>query len=92
VTAIETLQRAIARTEERLQELSKAMPDTCPCCLGAAYGGTNGPYMKLEEKLDRQEAWLEVLLAKPHKNTDPARWERAVKHYTALTYDRTESL
>jgi hypothetical protein len=39
-------------------------PDQCLCCVGAAYGGTVGPYDTLSRKLDRQRAWLDVLVAK----------------------------
>lgn len=59
------LRIAIVRTEEELSRLSAALgPDQCPCCVGAAYGGTTGRYDTLERKLDRQLAWLDVMLAK----------------------------
>lgn len=62
---IQELQAAILRSEEEMYRMRVALgPDMCPCCVGAAYGGTIGPYCKLERKLDRQEAWLRILVAK----------------------------
>lgn len=70
VSALETqrdaLTLAIQQTEEELDRLScEAVDDgVCICCIGASYGGTEGVYCKLEAKLDRQYAWLEILNGK----------------------------
>jgi hypothetical protein len=36
----------------------------CPCCVQAAMGGTDSRFGRLERKLERQRAWLEILDAK----------------------------
>lgn len=62
---INQLRAAIARSEDDLRRMRDALgPGQCPCCVGAAYGGTVGPYDTLARKRDRQDAWLRVLLAK----------------------------
>lgn len=63
--SIDQLRAVIVRSENELQRMRDALgPGQCPCCVGAAYGGTVGPYDTLARKRDRQDAWLRVLLAK----------------------------
>lgn len=85
---IAALRNAIFRTEEELSHLSAALgPDQCPCCVGAAYGGTIGPYDTLERKLDRQLAWLDVLLAKSGQGdlaTASARYQAILERHRGL--------
>lgn len=62
---IQLVRSALFRTEEELARLAIALgPDQCPCCVGAAYGGTIGKYDTLMRKRDRQEAWLKILTTK----------------------------
>lgn len=55
------LKAAIQRNENELDRMGREAGTDCPCCFGAAYGGTDGPYDKLERKLDRQYARLKIL-------------------------------
>lgn len=85
--SIAKLQAAIFRSESQLAALALALgPDMCPCCVGAAYGGTAGPYDTLQDKLERQEVWLDVLLAKQAGDIEELR--RASERYGKLTRDR----
>lgn len=62
--AIRILEAAIARVEDELEEMrtAHAIKGGCPCCVGAAHGGTVGRYDRLAAKLIRQEEWLAVLI------------------------------
>jgi len=74
---IRELQAAIFRSEDEMQRMRNALGlDMCPCCVGAAYGGTIGPYCKLERKRERQEAWLRVLTAKVNNWVTPGGGQR----------------
>jgi hypothetical protein len=56
---IERIQRALWRTEDRLQELYRSVPEGRACCdscwLGAAYPNE---YERLLTKRERQEFWF----------------------------------
>jgi hypothetical protein len=81
---IADLRRALAVTEDRLVAMAAALgPDQCPCCVGAAYGGTIGPYDRMLRKQMRQEGWLRVLLARQGK--DPVELAKASKAYGEIT-------
>lgn len=86
---IAAVQAALARTEAKLAGMLEALgPDQCPCCAGAAYGGTDGPYDRLGRKQDRQEAWLRVLLAR--RSGDAQERAKAFTAYGELTKPRPD--